>query len=132
MRGPRKRSARCDVRDPKAVEILQSLDYDFSHLRRLWMLQVDIAVRTEIIDEATCGFLAREPEAMVINLGAGLDGRFWRLDNGRLDWVDLDFPDVITLRRRFYEQSDRNRFIRGRSSISPGSTTCDAGADNRC
>ena len=99
------------VRDPKAIEILESLDYDFSHLRRLWMTQVDIAVRTEIFDEATSRFLAEHPRATVVNLGAGLDGRFWRLDNGQVTWLDLDLPEVVQLRRKFYAESDRNRFI---------------------
>ncbi len=99
------------VRDPKAVEILAALDYDFSHLRRLWLIQVDIAVRTEIFDEATSRCLAEHPCATVVNLGAGLDGRFWRLDNGQVTWLDLDLPEVVKLRRKFYAESDRNRFI---------------------
>lgn len=99
------------VRDPKAIEILASLDYDFGRLRRLWMNQVDVAVRTEIFDEATSRFLAEHPRATVVNLGAGLDGRFWRLDNGQLSWLDLDLPEVVSLRRKFFAESDRNRFI---------------------
>ena len=99
------------VLDPKAIEILESLDYDFSHLRRLWMTQIDIAVRTEIVDEATSRFLAEHPRAKIVNLGAGLDGRFWRLDNGQVTWFDLDLPEVVALREKFYAQSDRNRFI---------------------
>ena len=35
-----------------------------------------------------------------VNLGAGLDARFTRLDNGLVHWFDLDFPDVIRLRSR--------------------------------
>ena len=99
------------VRDPKAIEILGSLDYDFSHLRRLWMTQVDTAVRTEIFDEGVRGFLAAHPNPTVVTLGAGLDGRFWRLDDGRVEWFDLDLPEVIALRRRFYGESPRNRFL---------------------
>jgi O-methyltransferase involved in polyketide biosynthesis len=40
-----------------------------------------------------------------------LDGRFWRLDNGQVTWLDLDLPEVVQLRRKFYAESDRNRFI---------------------
>ena len=99
------------VRDPKAVEILKSLDYDFTHLRRQWMTQVDVAVRTEILDKATTRFLAATPAATVVALGAGLDGRFWRVDNGQVTWFDLDLPEVIRLRRRYYAESERNRFL---------------------
>jgi O-methyltransferase involved in polyketide biosynthesis len=47
----------------------------------------------------------------VITLGAGLDGRFDRLDDGRVRWFDLDLPEVIELRHRFFTETDRRRFI---------------------
>jgi O-methyltransferase involved in polyketide biosynthesis len=111
MRAVETQRKRPIVRDPKAMEILGSLDYDFSHLRRLWMTQLDTAVRTEIFDQGVQSFLAAHPNPTVVTLGAGLDGRFWRLDDGRVQWFDLDLPEVIALRRRFYGESPRNRFL---------------------
>ena len=75
------------------------------------MTQVDIAVRTEILDEATGKFLNAHPAATVVNLGAGLEDRFGRLDNGRVRWFDLDLPEVVDLRRRFFEEEPRRRFL---------------------
>ncbi len=98
-------------RDQKAVEIVASLDYDFLRFDDADSVQLDVAVRTEILDEATTAFLERDPESIVVNLGAGLDGRFLRLDNGRVRWFDMDLPDVIQLRRQFYNESPRNRFL---------------------
>ena len=111
MRAVETQRKRPIVRDPKAMEILGSLDYDFSHLRLLWMTQLDTAVRTEIFDQGVQSFLAAHPNPTVVTLGAGLDGRFWRLDDGRVQWFDLDLPEVIALRRRFYGESPRNRFL---------------------
>ena len=51
------------------------------------------------------------PGATVVVLGAGLDGRFWRVDNGQVTWFDLDMPEVIRLRQRYYTESERNRFL---------------------
>jgi O-methyltransferase involved in polyketide biosynthesis len=35
------------------------------------------------------------PEGLVVNLGAGLDTRFYRLDNGTITWIDIDLPEVV-------------------------------------
>ena len=45
-------------------------------------------------------FLSRHPEAVVVHIGCGLDSRFERVDNGRVEWYDLDLPEVIALRRK--------------------------------
>ncbi len=47
----------------------------------------------------------------MVSIGCGLDTRFDRLDNGRVEWFELDFPEVIELRRRFFDETDRYHFI---------------------
>ena len=108
-----KETARPDaiIRDLKAVEIVKSIDYDFSRFDSAWNIQLDCVIRTEIFDEQVNAFLQKHPDAIVVNLGCGLDGRFERLDNGRLTWFDLDMPDSIELRRQFYEEGPRNHFL---------------------
>ncbi len=93
--------------DSRAQEIVANLDYDFAKFDS-WWLQNDVAIRTEIFDEVVQDFLDRHPQGTIVNLGAGLDGRFYRLDNGLVTWCDLDMPDSIELRSRFYPTSDRN------------------------
>lgn len=46
-----------------------------------------------------------------MNLGAGLDTTFQRIDNGKIQWYDLDLPDVIKLRREWIPETDRNHYI---------------------
>ena len=36
--------------------------------------------------------------------------RFDRIDNGKMKWFDIDFPEVIELRRRFMKENDRRCF----------------------
>lgn len=102
------------IRDPKAVEICEHLDYDFEKFGKAWMTQTGIAVRTKLFDEAVQSRIAEQPDAVFINLGAGLDTRFERVDNGRIRWYEVDLPEVIEIRRRFFTETDRHRFI-GRS-----------------
>lgn len=101
------------IRDEKAVEMIQSIKYDFSRFKKAWASQVGVAVRTEILDEATTAFISQYPDATVVNMGAGLCTRFSRVDNGRIIWYELDLPEAIEMRRRFFTETDRHRFIEG-------------------
>lgn len=61
----------------------------------------DVAVRTKRLDEIVRRFVAAEPDAVVVDLGAGLDGRIFRVDPPpTVQWYDIDFPEVIALRRQ--------------------------------
>ena len=43
---------------------------------------------------------SRDPNAVVLDLGAGLDGRVFRVDpSDTADWYDIDYPEVVELRR---------------------------------
>ena len=98
------------IRDDKAVEIVDSLDYDFSHCNK-WSTQACVAVRTKLFQDAIKSFLNKNPNSVIINLAAGLDNRFSELDNGQVRWFDLDLPEVIETRKRYINESERQTFI---------------------
>lgn len=95
------------VRDPEAVRIVAEIDYDFARFDAAWIVGLDCVIRSEIFDERAKAFIARHPDAVIINLGAGLDARFQRVDNGRIRWYDLDLPDAIALRDRLLPATGR-------------------------
>lgn len=64
-------------------------------------------------------FLRRHPEGTVVEIGCGLNTRFERLDNGRVHWFDLDLPDTIDLRRRFFSDTERRTMLAA-SVVDPG------------
>ncbi len=65
----------------------------------------DVAVRTKRLDEIVCRFVAAEPDAVVLDLGAGLDGRMFRVNPPpTVQWYDIDFPEVIAIRRQVLPQ----------------------------
>jgi len=101
------------VRDALAARLVETIDYDFSRFRGAWKSQVGVAVRTRFMDDAVRTFLARNPGAVVVNVGAGLDTRFHRVDDGLVYWLDLDLPDAIDLRRDCLAESPRNRYLAG-------------------
>jgi O-methyltransferase involved in polyketide biosynthesis len=99
------------LHDPKSTEIIKRLDYDITTARISLVDRLGICLRTVIIDGITKKFMEANPDGIIVNLGCGLDTRFCRLDNGRVPWFDLDLPDTISLRKGFFTETERNRFI---------------------
>ena len=108
--------------DPKAVEIARTLSTrlavsddplvrDLVHGSLDPRLVVHIALRARRYDDYVREFLAKSPAGVVVNIGCGLDSRFLRIDNGRVIFYDLDLPEVIALKREFFEETGRYRFI---------------------
>jgi O-methyltransferase involved in polyketide biosynthesis len=98
--------------DDKALELVRSIDYDFTKFRRGPSI-VGCVLRTAIFDEWVRAFLRRFPEGTVVEIGAGLNTRFERLDNGVAHWVEFDLPDVMALRREFFADGDRRTQLDG-------------------
>jgi O-methyltransferase involved in polyketide biosynthesis len=94
--------------DAQAVRMLGQIDYDFSAFAADPATQLGIAIRTEILDEWARDYLNEHPQAQVINLGAGLDTRFERLDTGHLTWLELDLPNAIQVRQYFLPSAERH------------------------
>ena len=69
------------------------------------------AVRSTNMDRCIQNFMAREPEGVIVMLGAGLETTFFRNDNGRTIWYEVDLPDVINYRNELLGTNDRDRTI---------------------
>ena len=106
------------LNDTKAAEMVQSIDWDFGRFNQ-WRRVFGCTLRTAGFDEFVKAFLSRHPEGTVVEVGAGLNTRFERLDNGALHWFDLDLPDSVALRRKFFADSAR-RVTLAASILDPG------------
>ncbi|WP_187645639.1 class I SAM-dependent methyltransferase [Streptomyces sp. TRM49041] len=96
--------------DPRAVEMVEAIDYDFTRFNGARSL-IGANLRTLLFDTWVRRFLAAHPGGTVVEVGAGLNTRFERVDNGTAHWFDLDLPNVIDLRRRFFDESERRKMI---------------------
>lgn len=97
------------LRDDKAVEIMAKVDYDFSKIHKTQaMSQHGWVARSLHTDKLAKEFIDKHPQASIVNLGCGLDTTFSRIDNGSITFYELDFPDVIELRKHFYTDNDRH------------------------
>ncbi len=107
------------VRDPQAVEMVARIAYDFAKFAGDQATLTGIAIRTALLDEAVRTFLAAHPGAVVLNLAAGLDTRFFRVGEPALRWYEVDLPNPMALRKQLFTQTERHRFIAG-SVLEPG------------
>lgn len=97
--------------DKKAEEMLPLIDYDFSKFSRSKFSQAGVCLRASLIDKETQTFLSIHPDAVVIQLGAGLDARYERLGCPEVThWYELDLPEVIQLRKDFFQENDNRSF----------------------
>ncbi|MFC7620392.1 class I SAM-dependent methyltransferase [Microlunatus sp. GCM10028923] len=107
--------------DRDAERTMRALDPDYD---RRWFgtsqAGIGAVIRAKTHDDWARDFLADHPDAVVLHLGCGLDARVFRVDPpGTVDWYDLDYPDVITLRREHLPDRPHTTMI-GTSVTDPG------------
>lgn len=91
------------VKDERAESIVNQLDQ--TSLKKTLALTEDsvrlvMILKSRDFDRLTQNFLTLHSDAVVVHMGCGLDTRFERVDNGLVEWYDLDLPEVIKLRRK--------------------------------
>ncbi|MCK4687673.1 MAG: class I SAM-dependent methyltransferase [Candidatus Lokiarchaeota archaeon] len=99
--------------DQKAYEIIEKLDYDFSKVQEYlgeWR-GIGLLVRAKNFDNALKDYIERFPNSTIVNIGAGLDTTFFRVDNGKIKWYDLDLSDAIEFRRQYIPETIRCKYI---------------------
>jgi O-methyltransferase involved in polyketide biosynthesis len=100
------------IKDKRYKDLIERIDYDFSEMEKIPDGDVrGIVFRTNTIDEITRQFVERIPEGTMVSLGSGLDFRYERVDNNKIQWYDIDLPDVIEMRRQLFDETDRLHFI---------------------
>lgn len=77
-----------------------------------------VVARASMFEDYVRAFAAHHANPLVISIGSGLDSLFNRVDDGRMRWVNLDLPEVIEQRKRFYPAHERVRDV-ARSLLDP-------------
>jgi O-methyltransferase involved in polyketide biosynthesis len=99
------------INDSKAEEILQGIDYDFNALKTPRQTLITLAMRAQKLDSYVQDYLERTEHPLVLHLGCGLDSRVLRCKPTKGEWYDLDFPDVIELRKKFYNETEHYHML---------------------
>ena len=115
--------------DPVGTEFLRMLGEEPSRFESDRWNMAGACARTIILDREVKTALKGHQRAVVVNLGAGLCSRYWRLRTpAGVRWIDVDLPEVIELKRQLLEacQLERGMAQEGWSSI-PADVTGGAG-----
>lgn len=99
-------------KDEKAVEIVRALGIETKPYDK-FLSHEGVVARTIMLDRQMKRILKKAPDTVVVNIGAGFDNRFARVDNGKIWWFDLDLPDAIAARKKAFPEQDRVTMIAG-------------------
>jgi methyltransferase (TIGR00027 family) len=96
-------------RDPLAARLIGERGRKIAeNLPKIWRIDWVVVVRTCIIDDFIRTALAQDADT-ILNLGAGLDTRPYRMDlPATLRWIEVDYPHMIELKEdRLREEKPR-------------------------
>jgi O-methyltransferase involved in polyketide biosynthesis len=101
--------------DNTAVEIIETVDYDFSRMSENIpeISQIAWVARCKRFDLIVNDFINKYPDGTVVNIGCGLDTTYERINSSSVQWYDLDLPDVIELKKKFVKETGNRKFISG-------------------
>jgi O-methyltransferase involved in polyketide biosynthesis len=105
--------------DVLARAFRDQIDYDWQKFQG-GLVRDGVIARTKILDELVGAFIRDHRGGMVVNMGAGLDTRFHRLDDGAVQWLEVDLPEVIALRRNLEEPANPRHALFDGSILDDG------------
>ena len=106
------------LQDPKAEEIWAAEGFPLKGKSKSKWLAYYMAMRARVFDQWVKERMTAEPSAVVLHLGCGMDSRVLRVGTSVCQntascqgsamghWYDVDFPEVIAERKRYYQEND--------------------------
>lgn len=94
------------IKDKKAEEIWSKEGFELKGKSKSKWLAYYMAMRASVYDKWVKKELGNNSNMVVLHIGCGMDSRAERVSANNNQWFDIDFPDVIEERRRYYKESD--------------------------
>lgn len=104
------------LRDSRAARLMDSIDYPFD--KRFGRPSQVFALRARCFDKVLEEILGPHPDTLVVSLGEGLETQFWRVDNGTVDWLTVDLPETLEVRRKLLPDGPRRESLAS-SALDP-------------
>ena len=93
------------LNDPKAEEIWAAEGFPLKGKAKSKWLAYYMGIRAAVFDRWLKKAMDADPSAVVLHIGCGMDSRVERVGTGGHLWFDVDFPDVISERKRYYQET---------------------------
>lgn len=97
--------------DPKAEEIWTAEGFPLKGKAASKWLCLYMGMRAAVFDRWVKQQMKMMPDAAVLHLGCGMDSRCLRVGNKAHLWYDVDFPEVIAERKKYFTESETCRMI---------------------
>ena len=94
------------IKDSSAEQIWEKEKFKITGKAKSKWLTYNMAMRARIFDDWVCEMIKKNPNAIVLHIGCGLDSRFLRVTEKYRTWIDADFDDVIDIRKKYYSEND--------------------------
>ena len=109
--------------DRLAYDVVGKIDYDFAGLGVQSSVACQTALRAKMLDDRVRAFVAEHPDAVVVDLGAGLDSGFYRVDPPpSVDWYSVDLPGITALRDQVLPANAHSHSVPISLADKPGPT----------
>ncbi len=99
--------------DKKAEEIWTAEGFSLKGKSRSKWLAYYMGIRSAVFDEWVKQQMAQASDSVIIHIGCGMDSRVLRVGAMKNKWYDVDFPEVIEERIRYYQESACYQMLAG-------------------
>lgn len=99
------------LRDPRAEEIWGAEGFPLKGKSRSKWLAYYMGIRAAVFDRWLQRKMEESPNAAVLHIGCGMDSRCLRVGSQGHEWFDIDFPDVISERKRYYREAENYHML---------------------
>lgn len=99
------------IEDKKAEYIWEKESFELKGKSKSKWLAYYMGMRSFLFDEWVKNKSEVLKDAVVIHIGCGMDNRIGRVDRAVNMWYDVDFPNVIEERKRYYVETENYRMI---------------------
>lgn len=101
------------LEDKKAEEIWQKEGFVLKGKSKSKWLAYYMGMRAAVFDNWLCEKMNTWEDVVVIHIGCGMDSRVLRVGTTSKSWYDVDFPEVIKERRKYFAESNFYHMIEG-------------------
>ena len=99
------------LQDTKAEEIWEAEKFPLKRKAKSKWLAYYMGIRSAVFDEWTRKSIAENNATVVLHLGCGMDSRALRVGNSDVLWLDVDLPQVIEERKRYYIEGEHYKML---------------------
>lgn len=99
--------------DKKAEEIWECEGFSLKRKSRSKWLAYFLAMRAAVFDQWLNTEMRKDDKLLILHVGCGMDSRVLRIGTSGHLWYDIDFENVINLRKKYYSENEYYKMLVG-------------------